>query len=116
MFVKNYLKLINAIEHQSNIHDLHNLFLETEDYLKNNPEVIKAENNFEKMIKQQVADAVFSYFPELKTKEKTLRKALEEIIDGYAGEIFSNTFDIVYKYLENPNRFDHDKKWNFKKI
>ena len=113
MFVKNYLKLITAIEHAPNIHDLHDLFLETEDYLKSNPEVIKAENNFMRMIKQQVGDAVFSYYPELKPREGTLREQLEKIIEERAAEIFCNTFDIVYKYLENPDRFDHDKKWDF---
>ncbi|MFN8256188.1 MAG: hypothetical protein U0W24_10895 [Bacteroidales bacterium] len=113
MFVKNYLKLRTAMNHASNIFDLHDLFIETGEYLKTNPELVKAQDDFERLIKQQVADAVFSYYPELKPKEITLRKAIEEVIDEFAGEIFSQTFDIVYKYLENPDHFDHDKKWNW---
>ena len=113
MFVKNYLKLVNAINHQENIHDLHDLFQETEDYLKSNPELLKAQDNFELMILKEVADVVFSHFPEIKPKEPTLRKEFEKIIDNLASDIFSDTFDIVYNYLENPNRFDHNRKRNF---
>lgn len=113
MFVKNYLKLVTAMNHAPNIYELHDLFLETGDYLKNNPDKVKAENDFERMIKQQIADAVFSYYPELRPKEATLRKQLEEVIDESAGKIFIDTFDIVYDYLKEPNRFDHDKKWNW---
>lgn len=65
MFVKEYLKLVTSMNHQTNIFDLHDLFLKSEEFLKNDPELVNAENVFEQMIKQVGADAVFSYYPEL---------------------------------------------------
>jgi hypothetical protein len=77
MFVKNFLKLITAMYRGTNIHNVQDLFLATQDYLKNNPKLVNAENNFEQLIKQQICDAFISYYPELEPKERTLREALE---------------------------------------
>jgi len=84
-----------------------------EDYFETNLELIKAKKDFNYLMKKKICDTIFSYFPELKTKEAELKPYLEHVIIAQAPVFFQTVFDLIYDYLVHPNKMEEFTAWKF---
>ncbi len=119
MFVKKYYQFKSYMDYRisKNPKEIYWFDDYYEEYEDNNYGYVRGREDFVETIKNEICDATFSYFPELKPKEPALRPVCEKIIEEESAYwLYEHLFDLILGFYENKPFDKEIKECAYKKV